>query len=194
MAHPPSRDVTQLLRAWGDGDESAAGDLVPLVYDELHRLAKSYRRRERTDLVLQTTAIINEAYIRLVDARAAGWQSRRHFYATAARVMRRILVDLARERDSAKRGKGVRSLPLDAGCAVAPERDASLLELDEALESLAELDERKGRVVELRFFGGLTEEEVAKVLEVSPETIRRDWRFAKSWLQRYLSESRPNEP
>lgn len=180
-------EVTQLLLAWSEGDESALNELIPLVYEELRLLAKSYMRRERPGHTLQTTALANEAYLRLVDAKNVQWQSRAHFFAIAARVMRQILVDFARIRRSAKQGQGLEAGPLDEALAVTPQRSTDLVALDDALKSLARLDGRKSQVVEMRFFGGLTEEETAEVLKVSEKTVRRDWNLAKVWLMRELS-------
>ncbi|RPJ87115.1 MAG: sigma-70 family RNA polymerase sigma factor [Acidobacteria bacterium] len=188
MPTASSHEVTRLLQAWSDGDETALSELVPLVYAELHRLARHYLRGERHGHVLQTTALINEAYLKLVDSRRTPWQNRSHFFGISARLMRRILVDFARERNSQKRGGGAEQVSLTAGLAViqAPEEDT--VALDQALTALAKVDERKSRVVELRFFGGLNEKETAAALGVSEETVRRDWRLAKAWLLRWLSE------
>jgi len=181
------REITQLLLAWNEGDESALEKLAPLVYEELRRLAKRRMRLERPDHTLQTTALINEAYLRLVDVHNVHWQNRAHFFALCARLMRRILVDYARSRHYAKRGQGVRPISLDQSPVVAPECSPDLVAVDDALHALAEVDGRKAKVVELRFFGGLTAEETAEVLKVSPETVRRDWKLAKVWLLRELS-------
>jgi len=181
------REVTQLLLAWNDGDEGALKKLVPLVYNELRRLAQRRMRLERPDHTLQTSALINEAYLRLVDVRNVHWQNRAHFFALCARLMRRILVDYARTRHYAKRGGGVQPISLDESLPVAPGRSPDLVAVDDALHALAEVDARKAQVVELRFFGGLTVEETAEVLKVSPETVRRDWKLAKVWLLRELS-------
>jgi RNA polymerase sigma factor (TIGR02999 family) len=181
------REVTQLLLAWNDGDESALGKLVPLVYAELRRLAKRRMRLEHPDHTLQTSALINEAYLRLVDVRNVHWQNRAHFFALCARLMRRILVDYGRARHYAKRGGGAPPISLDQSPPVAGERSPDLVAVDDALHTLAEVDARKAQVVELRFFGGLTAEETAEVLKVSPETVRRDWKLAKVWLLRELS-------
>jgi RNA polymerase sigma-70 factor (ECF subfamily) len=172
---PSPEEVTELLLAWNKGDSSALYRLVPLVYAELHRLARGYLRRERAGHTLQTTALIHEAYLRLIDARRVQWQNRAHFFGVAARLMRQILVGLARERGYQKRGGGARQVSFDEA-----------LVIDEALAALAQFDERKAQVVEMRFFGGLTEEEIAAALDVSPETVRRDWRLARSWLRRRL--------
>lgn len=185
-AQEQPREVTQLLLAWNDGDESALEKLLPLVYAELRRLAKRRMRLERPDHTLQTSALINEAYLRLVDVRNVHWQNRAHFFALCARLMRRILVDYARTRHYAKRGGGVQPISLDQPPPVAA-RSPDLVLVDDALHALAEVDARKAQVVELRFFGGLTAEETAEVLKVSPETVRRDWKLAKVWLLRELS-------
>jgi RNA polymerase sigma-70 factor, ECF subfamily len=180
-------EVTQLLVAWNDGDESALEKLVPLVYGELRRLARRHMRRERPDHTLETTALINEAYLRLVDIRNVHWQDRAHFFALCARLMRRILVDFAHSRRYVKRGGGAQPLSLNESVPVSPLQSADLVAVDDALQALAKIDGRKAQVVELRFFGGLTVEETAEALEVSPETVRRDWRLAKVWLWRELS-------
>jgi len=186
-------DITRLLLAWSEGDESALAQLMPLVYAELHRLARRYLRSERADHPLQTTALVNEAYLRLIDVRQVRWQNRAHFFAVSARLMRRILVDFARERGYQKRGGGIHHVSFDEALVVGREPDESLVALDEALSGLAEFDPRKSQVVELRFFGGLSIEETAEVLHVSAETVRRDWRLAKAWLRRYLSEDDTRE-
>ena len=193
MPAPAPQDVTTLLLAWNEGDEDALGQLMPLVYAELRRLARQYMRGERPGHTLQTTALVNEAYLRLVDARRVRWQNRAHFFAVSARLIRRILVDFARERGYKKRGGGVRHVSLDQALDLGQQPDKDLMALDEALQALAEFDPRKGQVVELRFFGGLSVEEVAEVLQVSPETVHRDWRLAKAWLKRRLSEEEPHE-
>ena len=181
-------EITDLLVAWNDGEPTALEQLVPLVDAELRRLARIYMRRERAGHTLQTTALINEAYVRLIDARRIQWQNRAHFYGLAARLMRRILVDFSRERNYQKRGGGTYQITFDERLAITCTEDPDLLALDEALSELARVDERKAQVVEMRFFGGLTEKETAIALSVSPETARRDWRLAKSWLLRKLSE------
>jgi RNA polymerase sigma factor (TIGR02999 family) len=180
-------DVTSLLLAWSEGDEAALARLVPQVYAELHRLAHHYMRGERPGHTLQTTALVNEAYLRLVDTRRIRWESRAHFLGVAAQAMRRVLVDAARARGARKRGGPSTPIPLDEVSLPAPERDTSLLALDDALTSFARVDARKSRVVELRYFGGLTIEETAAVLHVSPETVQRDWHVAKAWLLRELA-------
>jgi RNA polymerase sigma factor (TIGR02999 family) len=188
---PASPDVTSLLVAWSDGDDSALAQLVPRVYDELRRIAHHHLRAERPGRTLQTTALVHEAYLRLVDTRRMRWESRAHFLSVAAQAMRRILVDAARARGARKRGRNAAVVPLDEAGPLAPRREASLIALDDALTALAEVDPRKSRVVELRYFGGLTVEETAAVLRVSPETVHRDWRVAKAWLLRELSGSGP---
>jgi RNA polymerase sigma-70 factor (ECF subfamily) len=191
MSKPQSHEVTQLLLAWNEGDRAALDRLIPLVHVELRRLARSYMRRERTGHTLQTTALINEAYLRLVDAQRVPWQNRAHFYGVAAQLMRRILVDFARERNYQKRGGGAHRVAFEEGLAVSASSDPDVVALDEALRALEKVDARKARVVEMRFFGGLSEKEIAAALDVSPETVRRDWRLAKSWLLRWLSEGMP---
>jgi RNA polymerase sigma factor (TIGR02999 family) len=186
MPTPESHEVTELLLAWSEGDQEALDRLVPLVHSELRRLAHSYMRRERADHTLQTTALINEAYLRLIDAGRVRWENRTHFFAVASRLMRQILVDFARARGHRKRGGGAQQVSLDEALVIGQPRDEDLVALDEALAALARVDERKSRVVELRFFGGLNEAEMAEALQVSPETVRRDWRLAKSWLLRFL--------
>jgi RNA polymerase sigma factor (TIGR02999 family) len=184
---PSPKEVTQLLLAWSQGDRSALEELMPLVYDELHRMARRYMVREQAAHTLQTTALVNEAYLRMVDLRKVQWQNRAHFFAVSAQLMRRILVDFARSRNYQKRGGGRRRVTLDESLEVSPEQDADLVLLDDALNALAAIDDRKRRVVELRFFGGLTVEETAHVLEVSPDTVMRDWKMAKVWLLREMT-------
>ena len=179
--------VTGLLLAWNDGDESALEKLVPVVYQELHRLARRQMQHERPDHTLQTTALINEAYLRLVGLRNVHWQNRAHFFGLCAGLMRRILVDFARSHHYAKRGGGAQPISLNESLVVSPKLSTDLLAVDDALKALTTIDARKGQVVELRFFGGLTLEETAAVLKVSQDTVRRDWRLAKSWLLRELS-------
>ena len=178
--------ITGLLRAWRDGDEAALDQLVPLVEAELRRLASAYMRRERHGHTLQTTALINEAFIRLVDAKDIRWNDRSHFFGISARLMRRVLVDHARARGSQKRGGGAQRVTFTETLAVACDPSLNVLALDRALDALAEVAERQARVVELRFFGGLSVEETADVLHMSTDTIKRDWRIAKQWLQREL--------
>jgi RNA polymerase sigma factor (TIGR02999 family) len=181
------QDVTGLLVAWSAGDESALGRLMPIVHGELRRLARRLMRGERGGHTLQTTALVNEAYMRLVDLSRVRWQDRAHFFAVSARLMRRILVDHARSRKYLKRGGSQQRVTLDEALIVTGERGADLVVLDDALEALAAIDKRKSQVVELRFFGGLSVEETAEALHVSAETVMRDWRFAKVWLLRELS-------
>lgn len=180
--------VTALLQAWSAGDRTALDQLVPLVHSELRRLARRYMRRERAGHTLQTTALIHEAYLRLVKVQGVNWQNRAHFFGISARVMRRVLVDFARERGYRKRGGGDRRVPLDEAFLIADAPDEDLVALDEALNALAEVDARKSRAIELRCFGGLSIDEAAHVLEVSPETVKRDCRLAKAWLLRWLTE------
>jgi len=194
MATPAQPDVTQLLKAWGDGDDAALTQLTPLVYDELHRMAQRCMAREQSGHTLQTSALVNEAYLRLVDVQQVSWQNRAHFFAISARMMRRILTDFARSRHYQKRGGDVRHVTFDEGLAVPHQPDANIVAIDEALHRLALLDARKAQVVELRFFGGLSVEETAEVIKISPETVMRDWKFAKIWLRRDLSGEDSNEP
>ena len=182
---PPRGDVSVLLRAWTDGDQQALEKLIPIVYQELHRLARYYMSGERSGHSLQTTALVNEAYLRLTDYKRMRWQNRAHFFAVSAQLMRRILVDHAR-RHNLKRGAGIQHVSLE-DTAVVGERDEDLVALDNALQALACFDSRKAQVVELRFFGGLSVEETAEVLKVSPITVMRDWSTAKAWLYRELS-------
>ncbi|MCZ2080294.1 MAG: sigma-70 family RNA polymerase sigma factor [Bryobacterales bacterium] len=186
-------EVTGLLRAWSQGDQSAMEKLAPLVDRELRRIARRHMARQRAGHVLQTTALVNEAYVRLIDAAKAEWRDRAHFFAVCAKIMRRILVDLERANRAAKRGEGLALLPLDELLVVAPERNPDLVALDDAMLSLARIDPRKCDVVEMRFFGGLSVEETAEVLRVSPETVKRDWRLAKVWLLRELCGSAPDD-
>jgi RNA polymerase sigma factor (TIGR02999 family) len=183
---PPAHDVTALLRAWREGDDGALHALVPLVHDELHRVARRCVQGDRGHQSIQATLLVNEAFLRLVDVRQVDWQSRAHFLAMSARVMRRVLVDYARARTADKRGGGAIFVSFDEN-AFASTPAADVVRLHDALEALAALDARKSRVVELRFFGGLTVDETAAVLEVSPKTVLRDWEFARAWLQRELT-------
>jgi RNA polymerase sigma-70 factor, ECF subfamily len=191
LMKPSSQEITQWLIAWSNGDQNALNQLIPLVHKELRRLAKHYirqeRRRARRGITMQTTVLVNEAYLRLIDAGNVEWQNRTHFFAIAAQLMRRILVDYARSRSYLKRGGGLQQISLDEAADFSKERAPDLVALDEALEALAKIDERKSRLVELRFFGGLSVEEAAEVLRVSPTTVMRDWRLAKSWLFHELS-------
>jgi RNA polymerase sigma factor (TIGR02999 family) len=184
---PPSEQITQLLQSWSQGDAGAIEKLVPLVYDELHRLAQRYMADERPGHTLQTTALVNEAYLRLVYSQHSNWEGRTHFFGVCAQVMRRILVDWARSRQALKRGGDVPALDLDEALAAAKQPGTDLVAMDDALQALTAVDPRKGRVVELRFFGGLSVKETAEILKMSPETVQRDWKFAKSWLRRELS-------
>jgi len=188
-----SQEITRLLVAWSDGDQTALEELAPLVQSELHRLAHHYMGRERPGHTLQTSALVNEAYIRLIDWKNVRWQNRAHFFAVSAQLMRRILVDFARDRQYLKRGGGALRVSLAEVNKFSGERDADLVALDEALKALAEVDQRKGQVVELRFFGGLSVKEVAEVLKVSEETVMRDWRLAKVWLLRELGQETNGE-
>jgi RNA polymerase sigma factor (TIGR02999 family) len=188
MVLPSTHEVTRLLKAWTTGDEQALEKLTPLVYEELHRRAHHYMAGQRDGHILQTTALVNEVYVRLVDCEQMNWQDRAHFLAMSARLMRRILVDFARSRGYQKRGGGALDLSLDEAPSVGSEPDPNLMALDDALQALATIDERESKVVELRFFGGLSVEETAEVLKVSVETVMRDWRLAKIWLLRELSE------
>jgi RNA polymerase sigma factor (TIGR02999 family) len=181
-----SRDVTRLLRAWSDGDETALERLVPLIEQELRRLARAYMARERKGHTLQATALVNEVFLRVPDARHLRWQDRAHFIGIAARLMRRILVDHARVRGFRKRGAGAHRVTLDQDAMTTPELSIDVLEVDRALDAFAKVDHRKSQVVELRFFGGLSLEEIADVLHVSVDTVKRDWRLARLWLGRAL--------
>ena len=189
IANPSANEVTGLLQAWSAGDETALDKLVPLVHQELRARARHYMAGERSGHTLQTTALVNEAYLRLVDSPARNWESRTHFFAVCAQLMRRILVDFARSRNFEKRGGGARDLPLEEAMNVCQESPAQIVAVDDALKSLAAIDPRKSRVVELRFFGGLNVEEIAEVLKVSPETVMRDWKMAKVWLLGQIDRS-----
>ncbi len=189
MSGRSPRAITQLLVAWQAGDRRALDALIPVVYDELRRLAHRSMKRERAGHVLQTTALVNEAYLNLVGAGDVKWRGRAHFFAICAKLMREILVHYARARDARKRGGGFRQISLDESVLYAPAPDADLLDLDDALTALASLDERKARVVEMRFFGGLTLDEIGEVLQVSNDTVARDWDFARTWL---YHEMRPS--
>jgi RNA polymerase sigma factor (TIGR02999 family) len=180
--------VTQLLQAWSEGDQGALDQLMPMVYEELHRLARGYMADERPGHTLQATALVNEAYLRLAHSEHGGWRDRAHFFAVSARVMRRILVDWARSRRAQKRGSDVPALELQENLAILPGKSGNdLIAIDDALQTLAAFDSRKSQIVEMRFFGGLSVKETAEVLTVSEETVRRDWNMAKSWLRRELS-------
>ena len=187
---PEGRQVTQLLQAWSQGERTALEQIMPLVYQELHRMARRYMAHERPGHTLQATALVNEAYVRLVDSAQANFENRAHFFAVCAQVMRRILVDWARSRQAQKRGGDVAPVQLDEALVVGEEKGRDLVALDDALKILTEQDARKGQVVELRFFGGLSVEETAAVLKISPETVMRDWKMAKSWLRRELRKEK----
>jgi RNA polymerase sigma-70 factor (ECF subfamily) len=189
MTSHDEKDVTRLLKAWSGGDQAALDALMPVVYAEVRRLAQSYLRRERPDHTLQPTALVNEAYLRLVDQRDVAWNSRSHFFGIAAQIMRRILVDHARARRANKRGSGLVPVVFDEALEVAQAQDLDVVALDDALKTLAELDARQARVVELRFFGGLSIEETAEVMALSPATVKREWTAARLWLKRELSTS-----
>ena len=191
MANPTAKQqVSKLLQAWGQGDETALNQLLPLVQTELHRLAHRHMFGERAGHTLQTTALVNEVYLRLLKSQQVNWQDRAHFFAVAAQLMRRILVDSARARRGQKRGGGVPKVTLDEALVGPQMKGPDLVALDDALQALSEMDPRKGRVVELRFFGGLRVDETAEVLKVAPNTVLRDWRFAKLWLKREMSKRR----
>jgi RNA polymerase sigma-70 factor, ECF subfamily len=187
MTTPAPKEVTQLLIAWSNGEEEALEKLVPLIYDELRRIARRYMRREPAGHTLQTTALVNEAYLRLIEQKGMKWQNRAHFFAISAQLMRRILVSMARARHANKRGGEARQVSLDEALLISEERAAELVALDEAMNELAALDPRRSRVVELRYFGGLSVEETAEVLNISPETVMRDWKRAKAWLYTELN-------
>jgi len=182
MSSPPSQEITGLLQAWNQGDEQALERLTPLVYQELHRMARRCISRGRRDQTLQATALVNELYLKVVDLKRIGWQNRAHFLAICARQMRWILTDFYRSGQYLKRGGGAERIALDESALVLPQANADLLAIDDALKRLAALDQRKSDVVELRFFGGLSVRETAEVLKVSAETVQRDWKFAKAWL------------
>ena len=184
-----AQQITQMLRAWGSGDRSALEKIVPVVYDELRRIARRNLRQQRANHTLQTTALIHEAYLRLAGHSRKQWENRAQFYGVAAKAMRHVLVDHARARQAAKRGGGWQAVPLDEGIAVSDERLAGLIALDEALSRLSKLHPRQSEVIELRFFGGLRVEETATILQVSPETVMLDWRAAKAWLHKELGHS-----
>jgi RNA polymerase sigma-70 factor, ECF subfamily len=189
---PAAHDITQLLRAWSGGDQAALGKLTPLVYEELHRAAHRYMAQERPGHMLQTTALVNEVYLRLVDVRKVNWQDRAHFLAVCARLMRRVLTDFARSRRHLKRGGDSPRVVLDEALLVSRQPPADLIALDDGLNALAAFDPRKSEVVELRFFGGLSVEETAAVLEVSSDTVKRDWKLARVWLLEQMTDERGN--
>lgn len=193
MLTPSPQQMTQLLQAWGQGEDAALEKLIPVVHQELRRLARRYMFRERAGHTLQATALVNEAYVKLLGCQNMDWQNRAHFFAISAQVMRRILVDSARARGYQKRGGGIPKVTLDE-CLIGPkEKGKDLVALDDALQALARFDFRKSRVVELRFFGGLSAEETAEVLKVSPDTVLRDWRLAKAWLAREMGKTEEGE-
>ena len=194
MSKSSPHEVTQLLQAWSDGNAEALDQLVPLVYGELHRLARHYMRGERPGHTLQITELVNEAYVRLVDWKNVRWQNRAHFFGVAAQMMRRILVDFARSRHYAKRGGETFRVSLSEAAGISAERGEDFIALDDALKSLSAFDARKARIVELRFFGGLTVEETAEVLKVSPRTVMRDWSLAQAWLYRELRGEKSDDP
>jgi RNA polymerase sigma factor (TIGR02999 family) len=187
MALDTKLEVTELLQKWSAGDAVALEELTPVIYAELHRIAKRYMNRERENHTLQTTALVNEAYMRLIDWKTARWENRAHFFGVSAQLMRRILVDFARKRPKISIGEAVRYVSLEEAFTVTTEKTADLVALDEALNELAKFDERKARIVELKFFGGLTVEETAEVIKVAPVTVMREWQKAKAWLYRELS-------
>jgi RNA polymerase sigma factor (TIGR02999 family) len=189
MQAQPTQDVTELLRAWTGGDERALDRLLPVLYEELHRTARAYMRRERSGHTLQTTALVNEVFLRLVDVHQVQWHDRVHFLTMAAQLMRRILVDHARRRGYRKRGGGERPVPLDELAIVSPGWNSRFVEVDDALNALAKRDARKAKVVEMRFFGGLSVEETAAALNVSTQTVLRDWSLAKAWLRREMTQA-----
>jgi RNA polymerase sigma-70 factor (ECF subfamily) len=186
MSDTDQHDMTRLLKAWSGGDRQALDDLLPVVYSEVRKLARSYLRRERSDHTLQATALVNEAYIRLIDQRDVKWQNRAHFFGIAAQIMRRILVDHARMQKAGKRGSGANPVVLDDALEVASDQHLDFVALDDALNALAELDPRQAKIVELRYFGGLSIEETAEVVQLSPATVKREWAGARTWLRREL--------
>ena len=188
MPEPDQQALTEILRRWSDGDEAALEQLTPVVYAELHRIARGYMRRERRGHTLQTTALVNEAYVRLIDWKNAKWENRAHFFGVSAHLMRRILVDFARKRPKQENGS-VPHVSLEEAFIISDEKDADLVAVDEALTELAKFDERKARIVELKFFGGLSVEEVAAVIGVAPITVMRDWQKAKAWLYLQLNKT-----
>ena len=189
MSAANNQEVTELLRKWSDGDKAALEELTPVIYAELHRIAKRYMSRERENHTLQTTALVNEAYMRLIDWKTAKWENRAHFFGVSAQLMRRILVDFARKRPKLQETQ-VRHVSLEEAFVVTDEKGEDLVALDEALTELSKFDERKSKIVELKFFGGLSVEEIAEVLRVAPITVMREWQKAKAWLYRELSAGR----
>lgn len=192
MSNPP-QDVTAILQAWSDGDTQAPAKLMPLVYEELRRLARDYLRGERLDHTLQPTALVHEAFLRMVDQSSMKWQNRAHFYGLSAQLMRHILVDHARARVAAKRGGVAQKVPFDDAKFLSTDRPTDLIALDDALKGLAEIYPRKSQVVELKFFGGLSVEEIAEILQVTAKTVSRDWNFARLWLYREVAKTQGDE-
>ena len=184
-------DVTVLLREWSDGNQQALTELLPIIYDELRRVAHQYLHREHADQTLQTTALVHEAYLKLIDQRSVNWQNRAHFFAIAAQAMRRILIDNARRRTAGKRGKGEK-ISLEDVATVSTQKHQSLLALDEALHELEKIDPQQSRIIELRYFGGLTIEETATAMDISPATVKREWAMARAWLYKALTTARVN--
>lgn len=181
-------NITQILQKWGEGDETSLNTLIPLVYEELHQMAHRALARDAGQNTIQTTALVHEAYLRLTNVKHINWQDRLHFFAVSANLMRNILVDFARQRFSQKRGGMISHIEIDEAFNFSPDKSEDLILLDEALTELAKLNERQSRIVELKFFGGLTEEEIAKILQLSPRTVTRDWKFARVWLFRQIAE------
>jgi RNA polymerase sigma factor (TIGR02999 family) len=188
MTDPSAPEITHLLLAWGKGDQTALEKLMPLVYEELRRMARRYMNRQRPGHTLQSAALVNEAYLRLIDSSQVQWQDRTHFFAVSAQLMRRVLVDFARARGNLKRGGGAQRIALDEAPEICADRGAELIALDDALNTLAAMNPRQSQIVELRYFGGLSEEETAEALKVSTRTVRRDWSLARAWLYRELSK------
>lgn len=193
MSEPTAHEITQLLRAWSSGDQQALERLAPLVFAELHRLARGYMHGERAGHVLQSTALINEAWLRLIVWKDVEWQNRAHFFGVAAQMMRRILVDFARERGASRRGGSAQQVSLEEAVLVSANLGAEIIALDEALNTLAEFDARKSQIVEMRFFGGLGVDETAEVLKLSPRTVKREWNLARAWLYRELSNEKSDD-
>ena len=188
MSQMAPEEITQLLLDWGNGDKQALDKLMPFVYDELRRLAKSYMRNQRSDHTLQTTALVNEAYLRLIDSSQVRWQNRTHFFAISAQLMRRILVDFARTKKAKKRGGDDQKVTFDEALPVSLEKESELIALDEALKQLEKMNERQSQIVEMRYFGGMNEKEIAESLDISTRTVRRDWAIARAWLFRELNK------
>lgn len=195
MNEPAAPDITKFLIAWGDGDKKALDRLMPFVYEELRRLAGNFMHGQRTDHTLQTTALVNEAYLRLIDSSRVCWQNRTHFFAISAQLMRRILVDFARAKKANKRGGEGQKITFDENLPVTAKKESELIRLDEALEKLAALNKRQSQIVEMRYFGGMTEEEIGEALNISSRTVRRDWTAARAWLYYELNNSgKENDP